>query len=162
MIEIPYNAEPLERLEFRALPEDCKYTEYHRISRRMRIAEEKLRIKKILVSELKIAKKELTAAEEQHRDEIRSKYVKAAQARHAETAGVKLKLWEIYLKLRDAGEIVRAKTLLNAYEDEYESFSYFHTTKANPAGEQRDIALKTLEKWFSEFNKNYDPPAVGQ
>lgn len=162
MTEIPYDAEPLERIDFLALPEDEKYPEYHRISRRMRIAEEKLRIKKILVGELKIAKKELTAAEARHREETRAKYIKAAQARHARTAEVKLKLWEIYLELRDAGGIVRAKTILNAYEDKYESFSYIHKTKANPAGVRRDIALKTLENWFSEFEKNYGVPSAGQ
>lgn len=162
MTIVPYNAEPLERLDFLALPEEGKYSEYRRICGRMQAAEGQLRIKKILVGELKIQKKKVSVAEERHREEIRSRYVKAAHARHAGTARVKLKLWEMYLKLRDAGENVRAKTLLNGYEDEYGSLSYLHTTKAHPTGEQRDIALKTLEKWFSEFNKNYDPLAVEQ
>lgn len=162
MTEIPYNAEPLGELDFLALPKDGKYAEYQRITRRMSSAEEKLRIKKILVGELKIQKKKLTAAEEHHREEIRSKYVKAAQARHAGTAEVKLKLWEIYVELKDAGEIVRAKTLLDAYEDKHGSFSYVHMTKDNPTGERRDIALKTLEKWFSEFNKGYEQPSIEQ
>lgn len=138
-----------------ALSEDEKFLEYHRICQRMHGAESALDIKKILVGELKLEKKALSAAKEQQLEEIRAKYVTAAEARHAATHAVKLKLWDIYLELREAGRPLTSKLLLFAYEERWIRFSYTHKTKKNPIGEERDISLKTLEKWYSEFNKHY-------